>query len=125
LIGLGVGLTPSGDDFLVGLLAGLEATSHPLRQCVATTIVEQSPGRTTRIGAASLAHAARGAYAERLSDVIVALRPEYDDGSPSLSTRIDRAMAFGATSGADTLVGLFAAIELSLAPSRRTVTVAA
>jgi hypothetical protein len=124
LIGLGVGLTPSGDDFLVGLLAGLEAMSHPLRACVATTIVEQS-GRTTRIGAASLAHAARGAYAERLSDVIVALRPEYDDASRSLSTMIDRAMAFGATSGADTLAGLFAAIELSLARSRRTVTVAA
>jgi hypothetical protein len=34
-------------------------------------------------------------------------------------------MAFGATSGGDTLVGLFGAIELSLVRSRHTGTVAA
>jgi hypothetical protein len=57
--------------------------------------------------------------------VIVALHPKRDDGSPTLSTGIDRVMAFGATSGGDTLVGLFGAIELSLVRSRHTGTVAA
>jgi hypothetical protein len=112
LIGLGVGLTPSGDDYLVGLLGGLEASAHPAWPALAATIAAEAPHRTTAIGASILAHAARGAYAERLTDVIVAIA-----GGPSddLALTIERALAYGATSGADTLVGLFAAFEIALA----------
>ena len=59
-----------------------------------------------------LAHAARGAYAERLHDVLRAIATGTGD---DLSPAIDREMAYGATSGADTLVGLFMALESSLA----------
>jgi hypothetical protein len=122
LIGLGVGLTPSGDDYLVGLLAGLEATDDPARHGLAASIARHAPGRTTAFGAAALAHAARGAYAERLHGLLVALADGRLDG---LMTSIERALAYGATSGADTLVGLFSGLDVALSRPARNATVAA
>lgn len=108
LIGLGPGLTPSGDDLLVGLLAGLEATGHPLLAVLATTIASQAPGGTTSVGASALRNAARGQFAERLHDVLVAVaRPD----AAGLPRAIERGMACGSTSGADTLVGVFTALD--------------
>jgi len=110
LVGLGTGLTPSGDDYLVGMLAGLEATGHPAHRPIAAAIAASAAGRTTAIGAAMLAHAARGAFTERLHDVLVALAIGRPDG---LRTAMARAMAYGATSGSDTLVGLFGALDIA------------
>jgi len=112
LIGLGPGLTPSGDDYLVGLLAGLDATDHRARPALATAIAYAAPTRTTAIGSALLAHAVRGSYAERLHDVLTAIGAG-DVGA--ISRSVDRAMAYGATSGADTLAGLFVALEVGIA----------
>jgi hypothetical protein len=112
LIGLGVGLTPSGDDYLVGLLAGLEASGNPARNVLAAAIATHAPGRTTTIGASMLVHATRGAFAERLHDVLVAIASGRQD---ALSTLIGRAVAYGATSGTDTLVGMLAALDLARA----------
>jgi hypothetical protein len=117
LIGLGVGLTPSGDDYLVGFLAGLEASRQPGHPALAAAIAANAPSRTTEIGASMLIHAARGEYAERLHDVLLAI------ASPSgeeLDRAIVRALAYGATSGADTLVGLLAAMDVAAAPAART-----
>jgi hypothetical protein len=116
LMGLGVGLTPSGDDYLVGLLAGMEATDDPPRHGLAAVIAGHAPLRTTAIGAAALGQASRGAFAERLHDVLVALaRGRLDQ----LAAPIERAMTYGATSGSDTLVGLFAALDVAFARSNR------
>jgi hypothetical protein len=122
LIGLGVGLTPSGDDYLVGLLAGLDATGDPDRHAIGAAIAVRAPDRTTAVGAAALEHATRGAFSERLHDLLVALaRGRLDD----LEAPIRRAMAYGATSGSDTLVGLFGALDLAVARSMRAPGVAA
>ena len=116
LMGLGVGLTPSGDDYLVGLLAGMEATDDPPRHGLAAVIAGHAPLRTTAIGAAALGQASRGAFAERLHDVLVALaRGRLDQ----LAVPIERAMTYGATSGSDTLVGLFAALDVAIDRSQR------
>jgi hypothetical protein len=121
LIGLGVGLTPSGDDYLVGLLAGLEATDDPVRHRLATAIAAQADLRTTVIGAEMLRHAAAGAFAERLHDMLIALAR----GSLDLATAVERVMAYGATSGGDTLVGLFGSLDLARARARDVPVVAA
>lgn len=122
LIGLGVGLTPSGDDYLVGLLAGLDATGDPARDDLAAAIVAHAPVRTTAAGAATLGHAAGGAFSERLHDLLVALAGgQLDD----LEAPIQRVLAYGATSGGDTLVGLVAALDLAVAGSARNPGVAA
>lgn len=110
LIGLGPGLTPSGDDYLVGLLAGLDAAGHRSRPALATAVRYAAPDRTTWIGATTLRHAAAGRYAERLHDVLIALA---DGAAVGLESAVERAMAYGATSGADTLVGLFAALGIA------------
>lgn len=111
LIGLGTGLTPSGDDYLVGLLAALEATADPLHSSLASAIASGVRGRTTAVGEALIGHAARGEFTERLHDVLVAL----GNGRPRDLTRsIERAMAYGATSGSDTLVGLFCGLEIAI-----------
>jgi hypothetical protein len=112
LIGLGVGLTPSGDDYLVGVLAGLDATGHPARPDLAAAIAAQAPDRTTAVGAATLRHAAAGAFSERLHAVLIALAGGRLDG---VAAAIGRATAYGATSGSDTLVGVFAALDLEAA----------
>jgi hypothetical protein len=114
LIGLGIGLTPSGDDYLVGLLAGLEATGDPARHDLATAIMTHAPARTTAFGAAALGHASRGAFSEHLHDVLVAVG---GGGLDELARPIGRALAYGATSGSDTLVGLLAALDLAVARS--------
>jgi hypothetical protein len=116
LIGLGIGLTPSGDDFLVGLLAGLEATDDPRRHALAAAIVREAPGRTTEFGAALLEHACRGEFSQRLHDVLIAVAA---GDSVGLRYAIARATAYGATSGADTLAGLFFALELIRVNTRR------
>ena len=122
LIGLGVGLTPSGDDYLVGLLAGLAATGHPARPDLAAAIAAQAPDRTTAVGAATLRHAADGAFSERLHDVLVAVAGGRLD---AVTAAIERATAYGATSGSDTLVGVFAALDLAAARRARMPAVAA
>jgi hypothetical protein len=116
LIGLGIGLTPSGDDFLVGLLAGLEAAGDPVRDPVATAIAREAPHRTTEFGAGLLEHACRGEFSERLHDVLIAIAaPE----GAALQRATARAMAYGATSGADTLAGLSCALEVAGRSARR------
>jgi hypothetical protein len=116
LIGLGIGLTPSGDDYLVGLLAGLDATDDPARFGLAEAIARQAPARTTAVSAASLRHATRGAFSERLHDLLVALaRGNLDD----LEAPIRRVIAYGSTSGSDTLVGLLAGLDLAVGRSAR------
>jgi hypothetical protein len=117
LIGLGTGLTPSGDDYLTGLLAGLDATGHPARHALATAIERGIPGRTTAVGAALLGHAVHGEFTERLHDVLAALAAGRPD---SVAGPIERAMAYGATSGSDTLVGLFSGLEIAVARRART-----
>jgi uncharacterized protein DUF2877 len=110
LIGLGIGLTPSGDDFLVGLLAGLEATDDPMRDALAAVIAREAPGRTTEFGAALLEHACRGEFSQRLHDVLIAIAARDALG---LAPAIQRATAYGATSGADTLAGLSCALDVA------------
>jgi len=122
LIGLGVGLTPSGDDYLVGLLAGLDATGDPARRDLAAAIAAHAPTRTTAVGAAALGHAAVGAYSERLHDLLAAFA---GGRLRDLAAPIERVMTYGATSGSDTLVGLFAALDLVVARSPRMPRVAA
>jgi uncharacterized protein DUF2877 len=111
LIGLGVGLTPSGDDFLVGLLAGLEATENPMREGLAAAIAPEAPRRTTEFGAAVLHHACRGEFSQRLHDVLIAVAARDVRG---LRPAIERATAYGATSGTDTLAGLSCALDVAV-----------
>lgn len=105
LMGLGPGLTPSGDDFLVGLFASLHACAGPgvplARLCA--EIVEAHAGRTNAISLAALRHAAAG----RVRASIARLLRQLGHGSgASLAAPLQRVLAIGSTSGTDIVAGI-------------------
>ncbi len=103
LLGLGEGLTPAGDDCLVGALAVLHAVDPgPLTRepAVAGAIAEAAEARTTAIGREFVLHALAGRFSE---PVLAVLRARSRTESAWAAARL---AALGATSGADTLGGM-------------------
>lgn len=126
LVGWGEGLTPAGDDFLVGLLAGLDALvdGSEARRCFRGALAAAVAARTLRttpIAAHYLRLACRGHYNAPLIDLCAALLCE---GDPDVvDGALARALAVGATSGADTVGGLLAGLSAWL-PARAAVAAA-
>jgi hypothetical protein len=104
LAGLGVGLTPAGDDFLLGVIYGLwlaQGRRKPTQtRRLATLLAEEAAGRTTTLSAAWLTAAARGEAGRPWHNLITALRER-----ENVSQAIDHILATGHTSGADALAG--------------------
>lgn len=112
LVGSGQGLTPSGDDALVGMLAALYragggAPALRCRQLLASCI-RLLLGRTTTISAHYLRLALDGHFGEHLTDLIDHLVP----GAVPDPDLVARLRAIGATSGADALVGVLGGLQL-------------
>jgi len=108
-VGWGEGLTPAGDDYLVGLCAALGSLVHGnaarrtfLRR-MRGFVASQSP-RTTPISAHWLTLASRGHFNADLLRARDALRAERD--AQTARDAIDLLMDVGATSGADALTGI-------------------
>ncbi len=118
LIGLGPGLTPSGDDFLVGCLRGLwlacrdEAAAREMLDCIGDGLLANLSERTTRVGAEFLRYACRGAFAEILDQAAEALvaptHPQW------VQCAIARLLVQGDTSGTDTMYGLLTCVDALL-----------
>lgn len=109
LIGLGAGLTPSGDDLLVGYLTGLWCSvldKSERIQFVTTlgkAIIDLSH-QTNDISRAYLYHAALGQVSNRLANLAEAIcRGENSD---RLLAIVESAMQVGHTSGMDAVTGL-------------------
>ena len=108
LAGLGLGLTPSGDDLLTGALVAIALLRPPHAASVRGAVLEGTRGRTTRISRAYLEAAARGEAGEAWH--LLALR--LDEGpDEEITTAAARVLAFGETSGADLLVGFLLGLE--------------
>lgn len=114
LVGLGPGLTPSGDDALVGVEAALHALGHPAAGFLAMAL-DDVADRTTTVSATLLRQAARGEFTERIHRLLAALLGD-DDGA--LHGAVERAIAWGATSGMDGLIGVLAGLDAAAAPGR-------
>ena len=108
LIGLGPGLTPSGDDALVGIEAALHALDAPTAGFLALAM-DDVEDRTTALAATLLRHAASGEFAERLHTLVGALLGPDDE---TIAMAVDRASAWGATSGTDCLFGVLIGLDL-------------
>ena len=129
LIGLGPGLTPSGDDMLGGLMVALRTVLLPvsygensLRECPESNsvlIIDELSrsifrhfARTNRISAALLEQAALGigsAAQHQVLECLLELTPAMD-----LDNSVERLVNSGHTSGWDTLTGLLFGIALAL-----------
>ena len=101
LAGVGNGLTPTGDDFLVGVMLWAWL-AHPTPQSFCRAIVEAAAPRTTTLSAAFLRAAAQGECDAAWHQLLAVLGTATDD---ELTPAIERVLAHGATSGADTLAG--------------------
>ena len=99
LAGLGSGLTPSGDDYLLGVMASLWLTknTHFLDE-----IAWLSSQKTTSLSAAYLMAASKGDFAECWHDLAQAVL--YQDPK-ALRDSISEFIQIGASSGRDALVG--------------------
>jgi len=126
LLGRGPGLTPAGDDVLAGLLAALRVLGPSLpapvgdrvaatADILAAAVTGAAPERTTALSAQLLAHAARGAVALPVADVLRAVA-----GRGGLVASAARLARVGHTSGGDLLVGIALAVDIMLPESEGT-----
>jgi Protein of unknown function (DUF2877) len=109
LIGLGPGLTPAGDDYVLGLATAFALRGPEAREERAALVaaIDESAARTNDISHAALAHAARGRVRQSIVDLAAALA---ERDRATISARADRVLAIGATSGTDILTGLLAGL---------------
>ena len=109
LIGLGPGLTPSGDDILIGYMAGLWCTVQARSEraqyisSLGERIIHLSH-QTNDISRTYLYHAVGGQISSRLANLAEAICRGADPGS--LHETAETAMSIGHTSGMDTVSGL-------------------
>ena len=116
LVGLGPGLTPSGDDFLGGAFLALSAVSAiPLREALWQAIEPEIGYLTVDISGAHLAAAADGLGGAVVHAAISAL---IRNEAPQLVNLLPQLRALGHSSGFDTLAGIVLTLEAALAVGR-------
>ena len=109
LLGLGPGLTPSGDDYLGGALvalARLDLTS--LRDAIWGAIRPRAPALTNAVSYAHLAAAAEGFGSAALHALIDAMLAA---DAPAISAGVRAVAAIGHTSGWDAYAGAAAVLR--------------
>jgi hypothetical protein len=107
VLGSGRGLTPSGDDFIIGLLLSLnrwgKAFNHgPELHYLNRIIVRAANEKTTTISSNLIESAANGQSDERLVNAVDAVF----SGNPAIFDCIYPLMDWGASSGMDALAGI-------------------
>ena len=106
MIGLGPGLTPTGDDFLVGFLAGLWSTTGK-EQGQLTFIdsfgkaLKEVSKQTNELSRTYIYHAARGQFSSSLSNLSEAISTGRD-----IESATQKAIQVGHSSGMDSVTGL-------------------
>ena len=110
LLGLGPGLTPSGDDFLAGIMIALHAfgredSAHELWQTIHPWALQAG----NFISFAHLAAASKGLGFAPIHDFLHVL---LQGDSAKLTMHLDSIDNIGHTSGWDTLAGVFTAVDV-------------
>lgn len=116
LLGLGPGLTPTGDDVLTGIaLLGAQPASR-IRHVGAAIVAEldRRPDATTVVARATLREAARGRARQSLMTLlgVLAGRGAGSVQRPALLQAAQRVIGIGHTSGTDILSGIVAGLRL-------------
>jgi hypothetical protein len=100
-IGCGHGLTPSGDDVIVGMIAMAYAFNHQGFVHVVSKLIEPRLKSTTDVSQVMLRHALNGRFNDYQSKLIQALSQNKD-----VSTLASQCSSLGHTSGYDFIVGV-------------------
>jgi len=113
LIGLGPGLTPSGDDFLVGLMAALSAAgplAPPYRDFCASVVL-MSKTHTNAISHAAIKMAAQGKVRDSVARLTSELLGKHQG---QFRPALDDVLRIGSSSGTDIAWGLVCGLEAAL-----------
>ncbi len=116
LIGLGIGLTPSADDVLTGLLASFFSMDGEESGSLAKLLSDSlqtnlTPEKTTRVSYTQLWFASHGKFSEKVIALTEAL---YAGHNPVELTRcMDWMLSHGATSGAEMTMGMLIGLEIT------------
>lgn len=106
LLGMGIGLTPSGDDLIVGMLLMINRWQLELfgenRLLINEAITREAWRRTTGLSASLIECAALGEADSRL----VAVADCIACGLPNEETAFEGLLTWGSSSGLDTLAGM-------------------
>lgn len=109
LLGLGIGLTPSGDDFIVGYLSAVEAglcyDKYQFRDVLTTKGIFN---KTTKVSALHL----KGVLEYRFNAQLVELYKNIDDSNIIYMNNAKRLIEIGSTSGLDMLSGIYFALTM-------------
>ncbi len=108
MAGLGLGLTPAGDDFLVGVMLWAWL-AHPQPAQICQQVTQAAETRTTQLSAAWLRAAAGGLCSAAWHQLLHALA-----GGAELRPAVAQVLAHGATSGADMLAGFLSWSDMTL-----------
>lgn len=112
LAGLGPGLTPAGDDLLLGVMHGLWVSVSKKKSANwSRLIAEVATPRTHALSGAWLNAGARGEAAEPWHQLFSAIETKDADGLKAAAMRI---LPTGHTSGADALGGFVGVLQLQI-----------
>jgi hypothetical protein len=115
LAGFGPGLTPSGDDFLIGLMYAARILLEPGEaDAICETIVRASVPRTGLFPAAHLTAASRGEASGHWHALLAACLEGEDEG---IRSALSRLLAVGHTSGEDAVSGFLLGLRHAQEPS--------
>lgn len=121
LIGLGPGLTPSGDDLLAGFMVAFavvcaaQGYAELALEQVNPVILRQAVGRTTEVSLESLRCAALGEGNELVDELLAAILAGDTERSAAAAAQLAR---IGATSGQDQLLGIRLGFRVGLTGAR-------
>ncbi|MFD0621154.1 DUF2877 domain-containing protein [Paenibacillus sp. GCM10027629] len=113
LIGLGPGLTPSGDDFLVGLLSTFHMENSPGRiyQGFGEKIVDVARTLTNEISYTALKQASKGRVRESITRLLHSITCGKQE---ELILSLDKVLNIGSSSGTDIVYGIVCGLEINI-----------
>lgn len=118
LIGLGLGLTPSADDVLTGIMTSFSILikyslldKKYLKEMNKAIRDSLNEGKTTLLSKEFLEHATRGDVSESIGGMIVAILTSSDD---VIDEKVRKVLRMGETSGTDIIFGIILGLRLGL-----------
>ncbi|WP_191689893.1 DUF2877 domain-containing protein [Sporosarcina gallistercoris] len=112
LLGLGPGLTPSGDDYLTGMIAVFMVHNHPIPelQQFGKEVAVIAKKATNIISFSAIEQASNGKVRESIAQLISYLLT----GEEEFLFAVDDVLQIGSSSGTDIALGIVAGIELTM-----------
>lgn len=107
MLGMGIGLTPSGDDFLMGFFAALHANHKVKEVDLMQYLVGKSHQATTVISQHFLQNAMEGYFSQALIEFN---QLDQSTNAEQFLQKLMKMVQKGATSGLDTALGYFSGI---------------